>query len=73
MQALEFVIPGTMEPNTQAMVDIVKYCQQKGVLLLTAGTYSNVIRLLPPLVMPDHLLIEALEILDEGIAASNAG
>ncbi len=71
MQALEFIIPGTMDPNTKAMQDIVKYCQQKGVLLLTAGTYSNVIRLLPPLVMPDHLLNEALAILDEAIAASN--
>jgi 4-aminobutyrate aminotransferase/(S)-3-amino-2-methylpropionate transaminase len=71
MQALELVIPGTMEPNTKAMVDIVKYCQQHGVLLLTAGTYSNVIRLLPPLVMPDHLLVEALGILDAGIQTYN--
>lgn len=71
MQALELVVPGTMEPNTKAMVDIVKYCQQHGVLLLTAGTYSNVIRLLPPLVMPEHLLVEALEILDAGIQTFN--
>ncbi len=71
MQAIELVMPGTTEPNSKAMMDAVKYCQQKGVLLLTAGTYSNVIRLLPPLVMPDALLEEALAILDEAIAASN--
>lgn len=69
MQAIELVIPGTTEPNPAAMQAIVKYCQSKGVLLLTAGTYSNVIRFLPPLVMPEHLLREALSILDEALAA----
>ena len=68
MQAVEFVKPGTMEPNTEAQSSIIKYCLQKGVLLLSAGTYGNVIRLLPPLVMPDDLLKEALSILDEAIA-----
>ena len=68
MQALEFVMPGSKEPNTAAMNNIVKYCQQQGVLILTAGTYSNVIRLLPPLVMPEALLREALAILDESIS-----
>jgi 4-aminobutyrate aminotransferase/(S)-3-amino-2-methylpropionate transaminase len=68
MQALEFVKPGTQEPNAEAQAAIIKYCLQKGVLLLSAGTYSNVIRLLPPLVMPDDLLQEALSILDEAIS-----
>ena len=72
MQALELVLPGTDEPNSKAMADAVKYCQQHGVLVLTAGTYSNVIRLLPPLVMPDTLLIEALGILDEALASVSA-
>jgi len=69
MQAIELVIPGSTDPNPAAMQSIVKYCQSKGVLLLTAGTYSNVIRFLPPLVMPEHLLREALSILDEALAA----
>lgn len=68
MQAIELVVPGTTDPNPVAMQSIVKYCQSKGVLLLTAGTYSNVIRLLPPLVMPEHLLREALAIVDEALA-----
>ncbi|MDP1712051.1 MAG: 4-aminobutyrate--2-oxoglutarate transaminase [Candidatus Nanopelagicaceae bacterium] len=69
MQAIELVIPGGIEPNPAALASIVKYCQQQGVLILSAGTYGNVIRLLPPLVMPEHLLREALSILDEAIAA----
>ncbi len=70
MQAIEFVIPGGIEPNPAVLSAIVKYCQNEGVLILTAGTYSNVIRLLPPLVMPEHLLREALEILDKAIASA---
>lgn len=68
MQAIELVIPGTKDPNPTALASAIKYCQQKGVLILSAGTYGNVIRLLPPLVMPEHLLKEALEILDEALA-----
>ena len=68
MQALEFVKPGTHEPNADAQAAIIKYCLQKGVLVLSAGTYGNVIRLLPPLVMPEDLLKEALSILDEAIS-----
>jgi 4-aminobutyrate aminotransferase/(S)-3-amino-2-methylpropionate transaminase len=70
MQALELVKAGTKEPNTEALGKIVKYCQSRGVLILTAGTYGNVIRLLPPLVMPEHLLNEALTILDEAVASA---
>ncbi len=68
MQALEFVMPGSDEPNPAAQAAVIKYCLQKGVLLLSAGTYGNVVRLLPPLVMPEHLLKEALAILDEAIS-----
>ncbi|MEY4104915.1 MAG: hypothetical protein RLZZ478_278 [Actinomycetota bacterium] len=70
MQAIELVKAGTKEPNTEALGKIVKYCQSRGVLILTAGTYGNVIRLLPPLVMPEHLLNEALTILDEAVASA---
>ncbi len=69
MQAIELVKPGSDEPNPEALTSIIKYCQSRGVLILSAGTYGNVIRLLPPLVMPEHLLKEALEILDEAIAS----
>jgi 4-aminobutyrate aminotransferase/(S)-3-amino-2-methylpropionate transaminase len=69
MQAIELVIPGGTEPNTAALGKIVKYCQEKGVLILTAGTYSNVIRLIPPLVIPEDLLREGLSLLDEAITA----
>lgn len=69
MQAIELVEPGTKIPNTAAMNAIVKYCQSKGVLVLTAGTYSNVVRFLPPIVITDELLKDALSVLDEALAS----
>jgi 4-aminobutyrate aminotransferase/(S)-3-amino-2-methylpropionate transaminase len=69
MQAIELVEPGTKTPNTAAMNAVVKYCQSKGVLVLTAGTYSNVVRFLPPIVITDELLKDALSILDEAFAS----
>ena len=69
MQAIELVEAGTKNPNTAAMNAVVKYCQSKGVLVLTAGTYSNVIRFLPPLVITDELLKDALSVLEEGLAS----
>ena len=69
MQAIELVEAGTKNPNTAAMNAVVKYCQSKGVLVLTAGTYSNVIRFLPPLVISDELLNDALNVLEEGFAS----
>ncbi len=68
MQAVELVIPGGIEPNSSATTAVVKFCQANGVLVLTAGTYSNVLRFLPPLVMPEHLLNEALDIIDQAFA-----
>ena len=69
MQAIELVKPGTKDPNPDAMNVIVKYCQSKGVLVLTAGTYSNVVRFLPPIVISDELLRDALGVLEEALAS----
>ena len=42
---------------------VANACKEQGVVTLTCGTDSNVIRLLPPLVIPETLLVEGLEIL----------
>jgi 4-aminobutyrate aminotransferase/(S)-3-amino-2-methylpropionate transaminase len=69
MMALEFVEPGTLNPNKDAVDKLVKHCHSNGVLVLNAGTYYNVIRFLPPLAISDALLNEALDVLEEGLAA----
>jgi 4-aminobutyrate aminotransferase / (S)-3-amino-2-methylpropionate transaminase / 5-aminovalerate transaminase len=69
MQAIELVEAGTKTPNPAALASVIKYCQSKGVLILTAGTYGNVIRFLPPIVISDELLKDALAVLEEGFAS----
>jgi 4-aminobutyrate aminotransferase/(S)-3-amino-2-methylpropionate transaminase len=65
MLAVEIVKPGTTEPDAALAGRLSAGCHQAGVLTLTCGTFGNVLRFLPPLVMPDHLLDEALDVLDE--------
>jgi 4-aminobutyrate aminotransferase / (S)-3-amino-2-methylpropionate transaminase / 5-aminovalerate transaminase len=71
MIAIELVEPGTTTPNADATSKIAKACHAEGVLVLTTGTYSNVLRFLPPVVMPDDLLEEALDIIEKAIAANS--
>ncbi|WP_182909126.1 4-aminobutyrate--2-oxoglutarate transaminase [Microbispora sp. H13382] len=65
MIAVELVVPGTKEPYPAA--EIARRCHEQGLLALTAGTYGNVLRFLPPLVIPDHLLEEGLAILEKAL------
>ncbi|GAA1388059.1 4-aminobutyrate--2-oxoglutarate transaminase [Kitasatospora putterlickiae] len=69
MIAVELVKPGGKEPNTEATAAIAKACHAEGLVVLTAGTYGNVLRFLPPLVMPEHLLNEGLDIIEGAFAA----
>ena len=69
MIAIELVKAGTKDSNPELMAKVIKYCQSKGVLILTAGSYGNVIRFLPPLVITDELLKDALSVLAEAFDA----
>jgi 4-aminobutyrate aminotransferase/(S)-3-amino-2-methylpropionate transaminase len=51
---------------------VAKLCHNEGVLVLTAGTYGNVLRFLPPLVMPEHLLEDALTIIERAFKEATA-
>ncbi|MFF1907631.1 4-aminobutyrate--2-oxoglutarate transaminase [Kitasatospora sp. NPDC058218] len=68
MIAVELVKPGGKEPNAEATAAIAKACHAEGLVVLTAGTYGNVLRFLPPLVIPEHLLNEGLDILENAFA-----
>ncbi len=64
MIAIELVKPGTIEPDAAAAAKVAKACHAAGLLVLTCGTYGNVLRFLPPLVIGRALLEEGLDILD---------
>ena len=71
MIAIEIVKPGTNTPDSDTTTKIVKSCHAEGVLVLTAGTYGNVLRFLPPLVINDELLNEGLDVLEKAIASAS--
>ncbi len=68
MIAIELVEPGTIEPDAAAAAKVAKACHADGLIVLTCGTYGNVLRFLPPLVISDELLDEGLTILESAFA-----
>ncbi|GAA3541497.1 4-aminobutyrate--2-oxoglutarate transaminase [Amycolatopsis ultiminotia] len=67
MLAAEFVQPATTEPDADLTKRIAASCHAHGVVVLTCGTYGNVIRLLPPLSLSDELLDEGLTVLEHAV------
>ncbi|AWH90927.1 4-aminobutyrate--2-oxoglutarate transaminase [Dietzia lutea] len=69
MIAVELIQPGTRDPHPEATRAVAAKALEQGVIVLTCGTYGNVVRLLPPLVVSDDLLIEGLDVLIGAIRA----
>jgi 4-aminobutyrate aminotransferase / (S)-3-amino-2-methylpropionate transaminase / 5-aminovalerate transaminase len=65
MMAMEIVRPGTTEPDADSTRRILQACHQAGVVALSCGSYGNVIRLLPPLIIDEALLEDGLGVLAE--------
>jgi 4-aminobutyrate aminotransferase/(S)-3-amino-2-methylpropionate transaminase len=72
MLALELVVPGGIEPDAVTTGNVARAAHEAGLLLLTCGTYGNVIRLLPPLVITDDELDRGLTLLEQAFADSGA-
>src|SRR5207237_9749092 len=73
MQAIELVqSPEKREPAADEANQIVQYCYEPGLLVLSAGSYSNVIRVLVPLVATDAQMAEGTDVLDAALTAACA-
>ncbi|HSE10166.1 MAG TPA: 4-aminobutyrate--2-oxoglutarate transaminase [Nocardioidaceae bacterium] len=70
MMAVEIVGADGLTPDPVRAGSVSAYCHARGVVTLTAGTYGNVLRFLPPLSMPDHLLAEAFDVVSEAFDAT---
>jgi len=68
MVAIELIQPGSKTPNPEITSAVAKACHAEGVIVLTAGTYGNVMRFLPALTIGDALLNEGLDVLEEQFA-----
>jgi 4-aminobutyrate aminotransferase / (S)-3-amino-2-methylpropionate transaminase / 5-aminovalerate transaminase len=72
MRAMELVADrATKEPLDAATMNaLARSALERGLIVLTAGTYGNVVRLLPPITIDDGLLDEGLDLLEEAFAAT---
>jgi 4-aminobutyrate aminotransferase/(S)-3-amino-2-methylpropionate transaminase len=68
MIAIELVESDGITPDADLTKRVAAACHADGVLVLTAGSYGNVLRFLPPLVISDDLLDDALGVLDKAFA-----
>ncbi len=69
MQALELVRSKvTRQPADDETKQVAQYCYEHGVVTISAGSYSNVIRLLMPLVITDAQMDEAMDVLEAALA-----
>ena len=64
MIAVELVKPGTTEPDAELTKKLCAGAHAAGVIVLSCGTYGNVLRFLPPLAISDELLLEGLDVLE---------
>jgi 4-aminobutyrate aminotransferase/(S)-3-amino-2-methylpropionate transaminase len=70
MQALELVRSRTTrQPADEETRQVSQYCYEHGLVTITAGSYSNVIRLLMPLVVTDAQMDEAMDVLEAALAS----
>jgi 4-aminobutyrate aminotransferase/(S)-3-amino-2-methylpropionate transaminase len=68
MQAIELVKSSDKrEPAADETKEVTRYCYEHGLITITAGSYSNVIRLLVPLVVTDEQMREGLDVLESAL------
>jgi 4-aminobutyrate aminotransferase/(S)-3-amino-2-methylpropionate transaminase len=72
MIAVELVGEDGITPDADLTKRVAAACHADGVLVLTAGSYGNVLRFLPPLVISDELLNDALGVLEKAFAQQSA-
>jgi 4-aminobutyrate aminotransferase / (S)-3-amino-2-methylpropionate transaminase / 5-aminovalerate transaminase len=70
MIAIELVGSDGITPDADLTKRVASACHAEGVLVLTAGSYGNVLRFLPPLVISDDQLDDGLSVLDKAFAAT---
>jgi 4-aminobutyrate aminotransferase / (S)-3-amino-2-methylpropionate transaminase / 5-aminovalerate transaminase len=60
----------TKHPAKETAAAVVEECWRQGLITLKAGTYDNVVRLLPPLTIGQDLVEEGLGLIDKAMAAA---
>ena len=71
MQAIELVRSrATREPASDETKEVTRYCYEHGLITITAGSYSNVIRVLVPLIVTGEQMEEAMDVVEAALVAA---
>ena len=70
MVGVEFVVPGGRTPDKDRAKGVQQACLENGLLLLTCGTEGNIIRWIPPLIITEQQLGEALDIFEDALGGA---
>jgi 4-aminobutyrate aminotransferase len=73
MQAMEMVVPGTKDPDTERVALVMEECRARGLLVGKGGLYSNCLRIAPPLSVTIEEADEALAAIEEALAVAAGG
>ena len=68
MFGVELVQPGTKNPNPEALKKVIDYAAAHGVIVLDAGSWDSVLRIMPSVVISEELLDDAAGVLEEAFA-----
>lgn len=71
MNAIEFNLPGTSQPNPDFTNAVKAHALDAGLILLTCGVYGNVIRFLSPITIENETFVEALDIIEASIRTAS--
>ncbi|MCX7521203.1 aminotransferase class III-fold pyridoxal phosphate-dependent enzyme [Microbacterium sp. STN6] len=71
MWGIEIVQPGTKKQNPEALKNVIRHATSNGVIVLDAGSWDSVLRLLPSVVVSDELIDDAASVIEEALAAQS--
>ena len=66
---MELVDRNTLAPDPARTRQLLTAALERGVILLSAGTYGNVVRVLAPLTTPEAVVQEGLDVVEQAVEA----
>jgi len=72
MWGVELVRPGTRTPNPEALTAVLRHATTNGVIVLDAGSWDSVLRMMPSLVISEELIDDAASVIEVALAAQSA-
>jgi 4-aminobutyrate aminotransferase/(S)-3-amino-2-methylpropionate transaminase len=72
MFGVELVHPGTKKPNPEALKQVITEAASKGVIVLDAGSWDSVLRIMPSVVISEELIDDAASVIEETLAKLSA-